>query len=471
MTPIINHCIKKSTFPDDLKYAQITPIKKSDEHDKKNYRPVSVLTSLSKVFEKCLNNQLQSHVEAIFEPLITAYRKGQGCQTLLLNMVTEWKGLMDDGFNIGILTTDLSSAFDSLPQPLLIAKLRAYNLSLDSCQLIASYLHKRKQRAKISNITSDWAPITKGVAQGSIIGPLAFNLFVNDLFYRPLKSTPFNYADDSSVFTHHRDINVIKSVLEEDAKILISWFNNNGMKANANKFQCMFLNSNPFSSDVHQTLCINNSVLNSQQSIKLLGVHIDRKLSFTEHVNHITSKASRQVNVLRHLSTYLDSKSKHNMYVSFIKSNFLYCSNVWYFCGRLNLRKMVKLEKRCLRFIYNDYISTYNSMLQMYNMDGIHVTLFKNILTEVFKCLNEINPTYLCERFAVKSVPYNLRNDMLCIIPLARTVRHGQNNFVFFGSSIWNKLPMNVKSAESIIHFKKLLTAELCTSLLPPIDV
>ena len=110
-------------------------------------------------------------------------------------------------------------------------------------------------------------------------------------------------------------------------------------------------------------------------------------------------------------------------------------------------------------------------MLQVYNMDGIHVTLFKNILTEVFKCLNEINPTYLCERFTVKSVPYNLRNDMLCIIPLARTVRHGQNNFVFFGSSIWNKLPMNVKSAESIIHFKKLLTAELCTSLLPPIDV
>ena len=203
----------------------------------------------------------------------------------------------------------------------------------------------RKQRTKISNTTSDWAPITKGVAQGSIIGPLAFNLFVNDLFYRPLKSTPFNYADDSSVFTHHKDINVIKSVLEEDAKILISWFNNNGMKANANKFQRIFLNSNTFSSDVHQTLCINNSVLNLQESIKLLGVHIDRKLSFTEHVNHIISKASRQVNVLRHLSTYLDSKSKHSIYVSFIKSNFLYCLNVWYFCGMLNLKKIVKLEK------------------------------------------------------------------------------------------------------------------------------
>ena len=126
---------------------------------------------------------------------------------------------------------------------------------------------------------------------------------------RPLKSTPFNYADDSSVFTHDKDINVIKSVLEEDAKILISWFNNNGMKANANKFQCMFnnngmkanankfqcmfLNSNPFSSDVNQTLCVNNSVLNSQQSIKLLGVHIDRKLSFTEHVNHITRRVDK----------------------------------------------------------------------------------------------------------------------------------------------------------------------------------
>ena len=318
LTPIINKCINMSIFPDMLKHAQITPIfKKKNEPDKRNYRPVSVLTALSKIFERCISDQLNVYGEKVFEPLLTAYRKGHGCDTLLLKMVTEWKLKVDSGENIGILTTDLSSAFDCLPQTLLIAKLKAYNLSSDACLLISSYLHKRKQRTKLSNFLSPWSFIVKGVPQGSIIGPLAFNFFINDIFYVPLLSNLFNYADDNSAYYCHNDVNVIKNKLECDAKLMINWFNDNGMKANASKFQYLTVFSNNISPNEYQNLelHVDNSVIKCANSIKLLSLIVDNRLNFTKYVDSVCKKAGRQVNILKRLSKFLDNKSKINIYL------------------------------------------------------------------------------------------------------------------------------------------------------------
>ena len=199
-------------------------------------------------------------------------------------MITEWKLKVDSGENIGILTTDLSSAFDCLPQTFLIAKLKAYNLSSDACLLISSYLHKRKQRTKLSNFLSPWSFIVKGVPQGSIIGPLAFNFFINDIFYTPLLSNLFNYADDNSAYYCHNDVNVIKNKLECDAKLMINWFNDNGMKANASKFQYLTVFSNNISPNEYQNLelHVDNSVIKCANSIKLLGLIVDNRLNFTK---------------------------------------------------------------------------------------------------------------------------------------------------------------------------------------------
>ena len=161
-----------------MKWAEVSPVyKNSDNLKKNNYRPVSVLTAISKTYETVMNNQMVEHFDALFNDLLSAFRKLYGCQTLLLKFIEDLKAAMDKSHKIGAVFMDLSKAFDCLPHGLLIAKLHAYGLSTAACQLVLNYLKERKQRVKITNCRSTWKTLTKGVPQGSILGPLLFNVF------------------------------------------------------------------------------------------------------------------------------------------------------------------------------------------------------------------------------------------------------------------------------------------------------
>ena len=174
-------------------------LKKIDRLCKDNYRPVSILTALSKVFERCYSNQLLFYFEKLFSKFLSGFRKGYSCQSTLLRMIEYWKSSLDNGNNVGTIAVDLSKAFDSLPHGLLVAKLFAYGVTLPACKLLCSYLHNRHQRVKISDAKSDWLNIEKGVPQGSILGPLLFNIFINDIFFIDNDVIMYNYANDNCI--------------------------------------------------------------------------------------------------------------------------------------------------------------------------------------------------------------------------------------------------------------------------------
>ena len=229
----INHWIKSFTFPSCLKKADVTPIHKKGKKDKKeNYRPVIILPVLSKIFERIMFIQMSAFFEGIFNKQQCGFRKGYNTQQYLLKMMEKWKRSVDEGKVFGVLLTDLSKAFDCLDHELLIPKLNAYGFSLPALRLINDYLSNRRQQTRIGNSFSDWFEVILGVPQGSILGPLLFNIFLGDLFLVLKDVDIANFADDNTPFTSANNIDDLIDSLEKVSSSLFKWFKGNLFKGN-----------------------------------------------------------------------------------------------------------------------------------------------------------------------------------------------------------------------------------------------
>ena len=232
--------------------------------------------------------------------------------------------------------------------------------------MVASYLSNRTQRVKIGNDRSDWNSLTKGVPQGSILGPLLFNVFMNDMFFFIKLCSLINYADDNSLYKISQVLERVISALQNDGNEAIKWFKINGMQANPTKFQGMILS--PHEPKSCTITLADNTEIKSENTVNLLGVLIDDKLNFTQHISACCKKAARQLNALARISKYLDFDSRKIIYNSFIVSNFNYCPMVWHFCGKVNNDKIEKIQERSLRILYRDYDASYEELLK--RVDG-----------------------------------------------------------------------------------------------------
>ena len=242
--------IKTGIFPQNQKLADVTPAFKKDEKlSKLNYRPVSVLSAISKIFEKLMLYQISDYMKDKLSIYLCGFRKGMSAQNCLLFLIENWRKCLDKTGKCGVLLTDLSKAFDCLVHDLLIAKLHAYGFDYLALKLILSYLTDRKQRVRVNASFSEWSEILTGVPQGSILGPDLYNINTNDLFLFILLLIA-NYADDNSPFSMAPTIPRVISQLEEESITLLNWIRNNGLKANPDKFHLLL-------SDPDEELSIN----------------------------------------------------------------------------------------------------------------------------------------------------------------------------------------------------------------------
>ena len=239
-------------------------------------------------------NELSSYFEDIFSDYQFGFRKGISAEQYLITLMKIWKKFIDNNESFGALLTDLSKAFVCVNHELLIAKRHAYGLDNSSLKLIHSYLNNRQQRVRIDNEFSKWSDIKDGVPQGSILGPLFFNIHICDLFYIMRNWPVANYADDTTPYTGGKNTQDVITSLENCALVLFKWFENNLMKANSDKSHLLLSTSRS------STVNINGDITKNSDSEKLIGFTICYKLNFEEHLSKVCDKVSQKLIMLLH---------------------------------------------------------------------------------------------------------------------------------------------------------------------------
>ena len=281
-----------------------------------------------------------------------------------------------------------------------------------------SYLSKRIQRIKINDVYSSWSEILFGVPQGSILGPLLFNIFICDLFmFLPIDGIA-NYADDNTPYSTGNEIHVM-SDLEQASDILSKWFIDNCLKANPDKCHVLL------SKTSETQLIVENVPIASSSCEKLLGIKIDKKLSFEPHVDSLCKKASQKLNTLARITSSLKLKQRKLLLNAFITAQFSYASVIWMFHSRKANNRINRIHERALRLAYKDYTSTFDELLLKDNSFKVHHRNLQKLAIEIFKVKLGLAPEIMKNIFPIIENPYDLRNETKFKSRNVHTVRYG----------------------------------------------
>ena len=450
---LINESIRNNEFPKELKVADITPVfKKDDATSVKNYRPVSVLPVVSKIYERIIQRQIINHIDTYLSPYLCGYRKGFNAQHALTSLIEKWKLSLDKHGYAGAILMDLSKAFDTLNHELLIAKLYAYGFNKNALDFVFSYLTNRWQRTKINKSFSSWSELLSGVPQGSVLGPLLFNIYINDLFWLNEQTNVCNYADDTTFYACEQDLESLLQRLEHDSLLAIEWFENNYMKLNDDK--CHLLISG-FKYQSHWAMVGTSKIWESQHE-KLLGVTIDKELKFKLHISNICVKAGRKLTALGRLSRLIPLNKRKVLFKAFIDSQFAYCPLTWMFHDRTLNNKINHLHERALRIVYKDDCSSFDELLKKDDAVTIHHRNIQTIAIELYKYKNGLSPVIMNEIFLDKKYTGGpkLRSKTEFCIPRVNTVYKGDDSLRHLGPLIWEILPDKLKQCPSLTRFR-----------------
>jgi len=471
LTWIFNLSLRTGSVPSIWKVAKVIPLYKNGAmSDPGNYRPISILPALSKIFERHIHSHLMTHLDSnnLLYKHQSGFRTFHSCQTALTSMVDSWASDIDSNKLVGILLIDLRKAFDLVNHNILLTKLKLYKCSDHCVSLFSSYLSDRLQQTQFQNHLSNHADLSVGVPQGSILGPLLFLLYVNDLHLISNTSTFHMFADDSTFCTSSSDIHVIEKNLESDLSNISKWCAQNQMSLHLGKTKSMLLTTRQKRAHLpNGTLSVNFSGTNVEcvSSHKVLGVVVNENLCWKEHCHVICTKVQKSLFLLRKLKNVLPKSAKLQFYNSFILPHLDYCSTIW-FNDHTDVTKPLNiLQKRAMRLILNLPFDTPSSQLyKALNWMSIDYRCKFNICTSVFKSIHNLTPAYLSFfHFNSNRTRAAARGDL--IIPHARKDIF-KNTFRVLGAKLFNQLPSSVRDSPSLISFKRACFSHLISAFM-----
>ena len=449
-------------MPSEWKVAKVIPLYKSGSlAEIDNYRPISILPTLSKILEKIVYKQLMAHLER--HSLLFEYQFGFRPNRSTELAVTYFTDLIrkeaDSGKATGAVFIDLSKAFDTISHSVLLKKLSRYGVYDMELQWFSDYLFLRKQIVQFNGVYSEPNPVYTGVPQGSILGPLLFLIFFNDV-HGPLHHCKIiTYADDTVIFTSASDIDAILSNLSQDLDNLSNWFRENELIFNLKKgkTEVMLFGTSKRLNLFHGrqvNLSVNGSLINTTTYYKYLGVHLDPTLNFETHFHKIYKKAAGRVNLLRRIRSSIDTFSAQRIYQSMIMPIFTYCGYSSLGWSESRKRMICSIEKRSLEII-SPKCSPQNCDLRFLTIDKF---LQKKACCLVFDCLNGTACSPFKNYFQrLNHNALNTRNNgKAAKLPKVK-LDFARRSFYFLGASIFNSLPLSLRNINSRVLFRKAL--------------
>ncbi len=453
LAQIFNKSLQSGAVPIDWKTADVTPIfKKGSREIPGNYRPISLTSIICKILESIIRDKVVDYLEkhALIKNTQHGFRKNRSCLTNLLEFYHNLINVHDKTKALDIIFLDFQKAFDKVPHDQLMIKVRALGIKGIIGNWIDDWLHNRKQRVVVNGESSPWSPVTSGVPQGSVLGPILFIIYINDLDVG-LNNTVSKFADDTKIgnaIVTEDD----RAKLQEDLNKIAEWSEKWQMPFNVSKCQMLQVGH---SNKKYEYDMMGQKIV-ATPSVKDLGITISKNLKFSQHCNEAAKKANRILGFVKRNFTYKSKDIILPLYISLVRPHLEYAIQFWAPHLRKDILKLESVQRRATKLIPSLHNKPYEERLQDLNLFSLSKRRLRGKLIECFKIIKGYNNVEI-ENYFTFAPALPTRGNSL-------KLRGHRSNLditkYFFTNDVvdkWNNLPEHVIESSSIEMFKNRL--------------
>ena len=461
LSEFFNLCFDSGIFPENLKISKITPVfKKGSRLDVGNYRPIAIVPNLGKIFECIIHSRLLNFFQSsnLLHENQFGFRKGKNTEMAALSLVEKVLPALENKKYAICIFLDFTACFDTINRNILFKKLNRYGVRGICLQFMKSYFEDRRQSVCVGGSTSETIEQEIGIIQGSRLGPLLFDIYSNDLNELCTENENIIYADDTCLVYSNDDLQLLTQIVNVKLDRIFNWCNYNKLSINPSKSE--FLVVTHRSIGVEPSLAISTDPILRKNAVRYLGLMVDDKLKFSNHIKNLKGRMSILCGITYRLNDYLNLNAAKKMYFSFVYSVLSYCVVVWggaitnSYVGRKLIERHEKIVQNLFRKFSNPNSCFFKSH-KLLKLEDIHkfyaaIYMYKIIILRTSSIIQQNELEYLNHE-------YNTRGRDQLILPFPR-VNAVRLNYKYQCVKVWNELPLEIRNSQRIGIFKKKVT-------------